>query len=134
MALPQGASLRGQKPIIPWLPTEKRVSLHATVTFQSAEGTLMCRIFIVVVLGALALSVNGSSAEDKRTQRDEGKSKVIKESVRGGIAFPPEKRQWTRISGKVKVLNAHTLLFEDGTKVDLNGAIDAPELEQKGLI
>ena len=94
----------------------------------------MCRIFIFVVLGAVVLSVNGSSADDKRSQGDEGKSKVIKESVRGGIAFPPEKRQWTRISGRVKVLNAHTLLFEDGTKVDLNGAIDAPELEQKGLI
>jgi endonuclease YncB( thermonuclease family) len=54
--------------------------------------------------------------------------------VSGGIAFPPEKRSWTRITGKVKAVNAHTLLFEDGTEVDLNGGIDAPELEQKGLI
>jgi endonuclease YncB( thermonuclease family) len=54
--------------------------------------------------------------------------------VNGGIAFPPEKRMWTRITGKVKVLNAHTLVFEDGTEVDLNGGIDAPELEQKALI
>src|SRR5262249_35092884 len=58
----------------------------------------------------------------------------VKQRLRSGIAFPPEKRQWTRITGKVKVLDAHTLLFEDGTEVDLKGGIDAPELEQKGLI
>lgn len=61
-------------------------------------------------------------------------SKLVKEQVRGGIAFPPDKRTWTRITGKVKVRNAHALVFDDGTEVDLNGAIDAPELEQKGLI
>jgi endonuclease YncB( thermonuclease family) len=41
---------------------------------------------------------------------------------------------WTRITGKVKVVNAYTLSFEDGTAVCLSGAIDAPELDQKGLI
>lgn len=59
---------------------------------------------------------------------------TLKETVRGGIAFAPEKRSWMRITGKVKVLNAHTVLFEDGTEVDLNGGMEAPELEQKGLI
>ncbi len=39
-----------------------------------------------------------------------------------------------RIIGKVKVLNAHTLVFDDGTQVELNGGMDAPELEQKGLV
>ena len=64
----------------------------------------------------------------------ERKSKVVKEQVRGGIVFPAEKRMWTRITGKVKVLNAYTLIFEDGTEVCLSAAIDAPELKQKGLI
>ena len=32
-----------------------------------------------------------------------------------------------RITGKVKVLNAHTLAFDDGTEVELNGGMDAPE-------
>jgi hypothetical protein len=61
-------------------------------------------------------------------------AKLVKEQVRGGVVFPAEKRTWLRITGKVKVLNAHTLLFEDGTEVDLNGGIDAPELEQQGMI
>jgi hypothetical protein len=70
----------------------------------------------------------------KNDQDKGGKSKVAKERVRGGIAFPPDRRTWVRITGKVKVLNAYTLLFEDGTEVCLSGAIDAPDLEQKGLL
>ena len=38
-----------------------------------------------------------------------------------------------RITGPVKVLDAHTLLYSDGTEVDLNGSMDAPELGQKGV-
>jgi hypothetical protein len=70
----------------------------------------------------------------KNDQGKERDTKVVKEQVRGGIVFPAEKRMWTRITGKVKVLNAYTLMFADGTEVCLSGAIDAPELEQKGLI
>src|SRR5262249_52802474 len=61
-------------------------------------------------------------------------SKVVREEIRGGVAFSPENRKWIRITGKVKVLDAHTLLYEGGTEVDLQGGIDAPDLEQKGLI
>jgi endonuclease YncB( thermonuclease family) len=50
------------------------------------------------------------------------------------IVFPAEKRIWTRITGKVTVVNAYTLRFEDGTEVCLSGAIDAPELDQKAMI
>ena len=39
-----------------------------------------------------------------------------------------------RTTGKVKVVNAHLLVFADGTEVDLNGGMDAPELDQKGRI
>jgi endonuclease YncB( thermonuclease family) len=94
----------------------------------------MCRIPIALAFAALVFCANRSSPDDRKPQSDQGKPKVIKEQVRGGVAFPAEKRQWTRITGMVKVLTAHTLLFEDGTEVDLDGAIDAPELEQKGLI
>src|SRR5262249_14730977 len=51
----------------------------------------------------------------------ENLSKVVKEEIRGGVAFPPENRKWIRITGKVKVLDAHTLLYEEGTEVDLQG-------------
>jgi hypothetical protein len=33
-----------------------------------------------------------------------------------------------KMKGQVSVVDAHTLRFDDGTEVDLNGAIDAPEL------
>ncbi len=57
-----------------------------------------------------------------------------KDTINGAIAFPPEKRMYSRIIGRVKVANAYTLSFEDGTEVCLSRAIDAPDLEQKGLI
>ena len=39
-----------------------------------------------------------------------------------------------RITGKVKVIDAGTLAFEDGTQVFVAGPIDAPALEQMALI
>ena len=71
-----------------------------------------------------------SSTDSKSAQRIEkpadtqGQSTVIRDRVNG----------LERITGKVKVLNAHTLVFDDGTEVELNGGMDAPELDQKGLV
>jgi endonuclease YncB( thermonuclease family) len=41
---------------------------------------------------------------------------------------------WVRLTGKVKVLDARTLVYDDGTEVVLSGLSDAPELGQKGSI
>jgi hypothetical protein len=90
-------------------------------------------IRVVLVLVALVLCTDVSSPQDNKAQGAEDKPKVVKEQVLGGIVFG-KKRIWTRITGKVKVLNAYTLRFEDGTEVCLGGGIDAPELDQKGLI
>jgi endonuclease YncB( thermonuclease family) len=98
------------------------------------EGNLMRPILVVLALVALVLSTDGSSSDDKKPQGAGDKSKVVKEQVRGGIVFPADKRIWTRITGKVKVVNAYTLRFEDGTEVCLSAAIDAPDLDQEGLI
>jgi endonuclease YncB( thermonuclease family) len=72
-----------------------------------------------------------SSTDSKSAQRNQirpgktqGQFTVIKDRVHG----------LERITGKVKVLNAHTLVFDDGTEVELNGGMDAPELDQKGLV
>jgi endonuclease YncB( thermonuclease family) len=59
---------------------------------------------------------------------------TLQEEIHGGIAFPPSKRMWVRLSGKVTVRDARTLLYEDGTEVTISGLISAPELEQKGTI
>jgi endonuclease YncB( thermonuclease family)/Leucine-rich repeat (LRR) protein len=67
-------------------------------------------------------------AEDKKPQRTERQSKVVKEEV-----GPPD-RKVLKITGKVKVLDAHAIQFEDKTEIELNGGMDAPDLEQKGRI
>src|SRR5262245_24140711 len=58
---------------------------------------------------------------------------VVRDQALAGSFFSADARL-ERISGRVKVLNAHTLVFNDGTEVELNGGMDAPELEQKGVI
>jgi endonuclease YncB( thermonuclease family) len=89
---------------------------------------------VALEFAALVLGVAVSSSDDKIPQDTGDKPKVVKEQLRGGIVFPAEKRMWTRITGRVKVVNAYTLSFEDGTQICLGGGIDAPELDQKGLI
>ena len=91
-------------------------------------------VTLLIALAALAVSHAGAADTDTLKKDALEQSRTLRENVRGGIAFPPEKRVWVRISGKPAVLNAHTLLFEDGTEVDLNGGMEAPELGQKGLI
>jgi endonuclease YncB( thermonuclease family) len=93
----------------------RRLQLHGTRVSDEAVGELK------QALPKLQVSLDTNA-------------KVRREQVRGGIVFPAEKRIWLRITGKAKVINAHTLLFEDGTEVDLNGGIEAPELEQQGMI
>jgi hypothetical protein len=39
-----------------------------------------------------------------------------------------------KIVGKVEVLDAHTLRYADGTLVELNGGMDAPDLEQPAAV
>ena len=94
----------------------------------------MRAIPVALVPVALVLCTGVSSSDDKKPQDTGDKPKVVKEQVRGGIVFPAERRMWTRITGKVKLVNAYTLRFEDGTEVCLGGGIEAPELDQKGLI
>src|SRR5262245_26670022 len=86
----------------------------------------MCRMASVLTVAALALAAAAVAKDDKRSQPEGAKPKVIKELDTDGSL--------RRITGKAKVLDAHTLVFTDGTEVDLNGVMDAPDLEQKGLI
>jgi len=57
--------------------------------------------------------------------------KVVKDRVHGSLNHHPE-TVWERTSGKVKVIDANTLEFADGTRMDLD--IVAPDLAQKGRI
>jgi WD40 repeat protein/endonuclease YncB( thermonuclease family) len=61
-----------------------------------------------------------------------GNSRLRRDYVRGQLKSPHE--QLLRIRGKVKVLDANTLVFEDGTEIEVGGGMDAPDLAQQGLI
>src|SRR5262249_29460670 len=85
--------------------------------------------YVVAALLGLAIAALVGGHEPAKP---EDKPKVIREQVQGQWRFPGEKL--LRIAGRVKVLDAHTLLFEDGTEVNINGGMDAPDLGQQGLI
>jgi endonuclease YncB( thermonuclease family) len=91
----------------------------------------MCRTLCVAVLVFLGWSMARTyvSAEPPKP---EGEPKVVREQVHG--QWRKQDDQLLRIRGRVKVLDAHTLLFEDGTTVDINRAMDAPDLAQQGLM
>jgi endonuclease YncB( thermonuclease family) len=91
----------------------------------------MRQTLCVVVPTMLGLAIAGRIGGNEQPKPD-GKAKVVREQVQGQWRFPGEKL--LRIAGRVKVLNAHTLLFEDETEVNINGGMDAPDLGQQGLI
>jgi endonuclease YncB( thermonuclease family) len=87
---------------------------------------------LCVVVPALLGLVITKTAGGNEPPKPDDKPKVVREQVQGQWRFPGEKL--LRIAGRVKVLDAHTLRFEDGTEVDINGGMDAPDLGQQGLI
>lgn len=87
-----------------------------------------CSLWVAI----LSLTLVAPGQEKESSKPDGDRSKVERTLVRGEWRFPDD--NLVRINGRVTVLDAHTLRYEDGTEVDLNGAIDAPDLEQKGLI
>ena len=89
-------------------------------------------IAVLFAIAALALCANVSAPDDKKPSRDEGKSKVVREQVRGQLQRPDEKI--LRITGKVEVRDANTLVFGDGTEVTTGVGMDAPDLKQQGRI
>ena len=58
--------------------------------------------------------------------------KVVRDRVKGSIHHAGGKSEWQRITGKAKVLDARTLLLEDGTRIPL--LLVAPDLDQMGMI
>src|SRR5262245_47237735 len=85
---------------------------------------------LVLALLGLAVAAPGQGQEPRRP--DSGRPKVERTLVHGEWRYPVD--NLVRITGRVTVLDAHTLRYEDGTEVDLIGAIDPPDLEQKGRI
>jgi len=57
---------------------------------------------------------------------------VVKDRVKGAIDHDKGKREWERITGRVQVIDAHTLELADGTRILLH--VVAPESGQMGII
>ena len=91
----------------------------------------MRRISCVLAVALLSLPANGPS-RSVLAQKPDDQPKVIKDTLKGGIAHSPE--DYVRITGKPKVIDGNTIAFEDGVEIDISAGMDAPLLEQKGLI
>ena len=80
----------------------------------------------------VAFSANVAAQDGKKTEPGEEKPKVVRDRVKGSIHHAGGKSEWQRITGKAKVLDARTLLFEDGTRIPL--LLVAPDLDQMGKL
>ena len=87
---------------------------------------------VLFAIAALGLCGNVSAPDNKKPKREESESKVVRERVRGQLRRPDEKI--LRITGKVEVRDANTLVFGDGTEVTTGVGMDAPDLKQQGRI
>lgn len=66
-----------------------------------------------------------------KAQVADDKPMVIKDRVKGSIHHDKGNREWDRIAGRVRVIDAHTLEFADGTRILLH--VVAPDLDQMGM-
>jgi hypothetical protein len=88
-------------------------------------AALLCVVLV-------AFSANVAARGSKKTAPGDERPLVVRDRVKGSIHHAGGKSEWQRITGKAKVFDAHTLLFEDGTRIPL--LIVAPELDQMGKI
>jgi len=87
------------------------------------------RIHCIYIAAVMPLALGGIAlAQEKPSNKSDKPLQTAKEKVTSSNGT------WTRLVGKVKVVNAYTLRFEDGTEANLRFAADAPEPEQQGLI
>lgn len=82
-------------------------------------------IFCIVIL----MLATGASPDD--VTPPEQQPGVVKDTVQGSIHHHPE-TVWTRLVGKVTVIDAGTWEFADGTRITLNTV--TPALDQMGRI
>jgi endonuclease YncB( thermonuclease family) len=93
--------------------------------FMRPTAAILCVILV-------AFSADVAAPDGKKTEPGEEKPKVVRDLVKGSIHHAGGKSDWQRITGKARVLDAHTLRFEDGTRISL--LLVAPDLDQMGKI
>lgn len=60
------------------------------------------------------------------------KPKVMKDRVKGSSYHDKGKREWDRITGRSRVIDAHTPEFAGETRILLH--VIAPDLDQQGVV
>jgi endonuclease YncB( thermonuclease family) len=88
------------------------------------------RLFVSILAATLLGLTVSAAGYSQDPGKPDSQPQVVKEEVHGQWRQPTDKLH--RITGKVKVIDAHTLRYADGTIADLNGGMDAPDLDQKG--
>jgi endonuclease YncB( thermonuclease family) len=86
----------------------------------------MFRGIVALVVAAFALASRGVGQDKPQA------STATTDRVKGSINHGGGKDEWNWIRGRVKVVNATTLEFDDGTRIPLG--IAAPEPDQQGRI
>lgn len=85
-----------------------------------------------VILCIALVALANARAQDGNKSGPEAKPRVVRDQVKGSIHHAGGKSVWQRIAGKAKVLDARTLQFEDGTRIQL--LMVAPDLDQMAKI
>ena len=86
----------------------------------------------ILCIVLVAFSAHLEAQDGKKSEPREEEPNVVRDQVKGSIHHAGGKSEWQRITGKAKVLDACTLLFEDGTRIPL--LLVAPDLQQMGKI
>ena len=91
----------------------------------------MRQMVFLAVPALLGFTVAGWTASPEAPKPDDP-PQPVRERVQGQRRLEGD-LVW-RIMGRVKVLDAHTIRYDDGTTMDINGGMDAPDLAQQGLV
>jgi endonuclease YncB( thermonuclease family) len=91
----------------------------------------MRALLSVPVLALVFAFTNPAATDEKKPSGPTEQPKVVTDRPRGQWRSADSFR--IRLTGRVTVIDANTLAFEDGRKIQAAGVADAPDLEQKAL-
>jgi Leucine-rich repeat (LRR) protein/endonuclease YncB( thermonuclease family) len=92
-------------------------------------------LFLAAAISAMEIAVPAVLGDDGASpQTAAPPSPVTIEMVDGGIAQSDNRQTWTRIVGKVTVVDSHTLRFANGLTVDIRYTADVPDPNQLAMV
>jgi endonuclease YncB( thermonuclease family) len=98
---------------------------------QSQFAPCFAMTLAVAMLIAIVMVIAAASAGDPPVDATAA-SVTTHTKIKGGISHSPE--DYLVIAGHPRVIDGETLVFEDGTVIDISGGMEAPPLEANGLL